>query len=661
MASTAKEMIGNSYKMSRGGSITVGRIDYDWAFPIPHFFPIGSDTYTAYNFTYSVGHEAPFMTLNGAWGAWNGLTPGETVDLRVYAANAGTYSQVGESAGWIDDILENGEETYNANHSDTWDDFIDRLDRYGSWLWGSTREGGCCLLYDGTGYHFIGTYGVWTNQNGSEKIACSESNAYSMSQLSEGVMAVYHRSYTGESYSTEVSWVYKTSNKIALCTDPVTQTVVFIDYNLSEADSLTDTFNNGKKSFGVDHAYIAESIFSLSTVSSPYQGQTMCLSPHEITDPNYEYDWGDIDSFAIDIWANEDGDGDNDGDGDWSPDSDEVDLTDLSQFTTDAQSCGFVTVFKPDKTTLRQFAEWLYGDFPNDYSSILDTVGKLIKNPMDCIISLNMAHFDATVSGSEDMAFFGQASGLSAPIVDGLVQKLDCGYVYISEYSGSFLDYGGMSSIKIYLPYCGTFGLKTNEVMGATLHLQYLIDLLTGACVAELKVTRSRNTVTSDPDLKSVLYRFNGNIFQQVPISNVDYSNILRGQMGILSSIGTLASGNVLGAMTGATNSMLGMKPGMEHVGSCGSSYGYMSTQKPFIIQEYPWTNTPSRYENYYGRPSYSYKSLNNCDGYTEIDTDTLWADFKGITQEEEDMLKSILNSGGIYIEHNNAYTNYEP
>lgn len=664
MGTTAKDMIGKSYKLLRGGSLTVGQIDYDWAFPIPHYFPVGDDTYTAFNFTYSIGHEAPFITMNGAWGAWNGLTPGSSVDLRVYAANAGTYGQIGISENSVDDTLEAGETAYNEGHLDTWDDFIDRLDTYGAWLWGSTREGGCCLISNGNGgYHFLGTYGVWTNSEGYEKIAASENNnAFDMDSLSDGCLAVFHRGYAGDNYDTSIAWVYRTESKIGVASDPITRLGVYIDYDWAQVDSISETFATGKKSFGVDHIYISEHLFLLTTVASPYAGNYVSLTPHEISDPNYSYDWGDIDSYAIDIWANDDGDEDNDGDGNWDPSSDEVDLTDLSQFTTDAQSCGFVTVFKPDKSTLRQFAEWLYGDFPNDYSAILDTVGKLIKNPMDCIISLNMAHFDAAATGSEDMAFFGQASGLTAPVVDGLVQKLDCGSVYISEYSGSFLDYGGMSNIKIFLPYCGTFGLKTNEVMGSTLHLQYLIDLLSGACVAELKVTRSRSTVSSDPDLKSVLYRFNGNIFQQVPISNVDYSNIIKSQMGILSSVGTLASGNVLGAASGAANSLLGMKPSMEHVGSAGSSYGYMSTQRPFIIQEYPWTNSPNKYENYYGRPSYSLKLLSSCDGYTEVDPGTLWADkFDFITEEEEQLLKQICDSGGIYIDHTSAYYDYSP
>ena len=63
--------------------------------------------------------------------------------------------------------------------------------------------------------------------------------------------------------------------------------------------------------------------------------------------------------------------------------SDDVDGVDDSMFTVDAQSCGFVTVYKPDKTTLQNFAAWLYGTLPTTYGSFLDNIKKLQLNPMD--------------------------------------------------------------------------------------------------------------------------------------------------------------------------------------------------------------------------------------------------------------------------------------
>ena len=280
---------------------------------------------------------------------------------------------------------------------------------------------------------------------------------------------------------------------------------------------------------------------------------------------------------------------------------------------------------------------------------------------MDCIMSLNMAHYQANTAGERDISFFGQESGYSAPIVDGLVQILDCEYLdpkvshdqMIHEYTGSFMDYT-LSAIKIYVPYCGVYDLNPAEVMNSKPHLQYVIDLLTGACVAELKCTRKRSYVTDDPDLKSVLYTFTGNIFQQIPIGATNYTNILQGQLGLAASVASLSTGNVAGAAAGAVSAITSMSPTMQRLGNTGTSYGYMSLQKPFIIYEYAWYNWPdnNKYNKRFGRPLYRTMKLSACHGYTEIDPSSLWIDdFAGITKDEADELVNILNTSGIYLD----------
>lgn len=227
------------------------------------------------------------------------------------------------------------------------------------------------------------------------------------------------------------------------------------------------------------------------------------------------------------------------------------------------------------------------------------------------------------------------------------------------------MSYNDLTKIRVFLPYCGMFTLPTNEVMGASLNLKYIIDILTGACLAEIQVKRNRSSyLTGDPDLNAPMYRFSGNIFQQVPISAVDYSGIINAQMGILQGAASVvSSGNPLNGAVGMAGSLLNAAmahPNVEHVGSSGSSYGYMGCQQPFLIQEYPTYNMPSNYNNYYGAPIFDfYSSLHYVDGYTLIDS--IWMDaFDQITSEEEDMLKQICSSG-IYIDHSSEYEEYDP
>lgn len=667
---SAGEFIG---KTIGGGK--VAQIDYDWAFDPPTYYTIVGES------TFILGYEdrvtSNRYSLNGAWGSYNEeVGVPNLIDLSSKAYAAGSYTRIQAVTGWmwnaIDDGLELGSSQCSgstvAEKLATWNAILDIIDETVSWIYGNVRDGGLGFLkYDTNAYYMISTYGLYTNDLGHEKIAAAATNwTAKTSDFQDGCFAVYVRNRS--IVSNVISWVHGTQyNTCYVLSEHVNDgygTIVW--YGSQESFSATLDASSTKE----ENGSVKNTLFSLNSVSSPYADGMDCYWPDRtITDAGYSLTQGSPLNIALEEEAAGGDSGDNNGDGDFDNSSDDIPLTTDDQFTIDAQSSGFLTVFKPSKSTIQSFANWLYGTVPTTFSSWLENISKLQSNPMDGIISLNIAHYDAPAGASQSITFFGKDSGATAPVVSQLTRTMDCGSVEISEYSGNFLDYGNRSNIKIFVPYCGTFSLATNEVMGATLHLQYVIDILTGSCVAELEVKRQRSKVYADPNLNAQIYRFTGNIFQQIPVTAVDYSNIMRGQLSLAAGAATALAGaassnpmGVLGGLSGIANAAMSMSPTVERVGSCGSDFGYMSYQKPFIIQEYPWYNWPNKYDNYYGRPLYDYGLLSSYHGYTEIDTDTLWTDkFDDITAEEEQMIKDICNKGGIYIDHTAAYYNYDP
>lgn len=669
---SASEFIG---KTIGGGK--VAQIDYDWAFTIPTYYTLVGES------TFIVGYEDTITeqrySLNGAWGSFNEeVGVPNLIDLSATAYKAGSYTQIQSITGWmwnaIDDGLAQGSSGPTFSNYTTleeklaaWNVVLDKIDSTVSWISGNVRDGGIGFLkYDTNQYYIFATYGLYTNDIGHEKIAATSTNwTAKTSDFEDGCFAVYCRNRTTP--SNAIDWVHGTQyNTCYVLSDPVNDGYGTI-YWYGASESFSATLDASSQT--VENGSIKNTLFSMNSVSSPYANSMQCYWPDtKITDSGYSMTQGSPDNIALDEEAAGGNAGDNDGDGDFDNSSDEIDLTTDDQFAIDAQSSGFVTVFKPSKTTIQNFSSWLYGTVPNTFSSWLDNIKKLQANPMDAIISLNLAHYDAPAGASQSIMFFDKDSGQTAPVVTQLTRTMDCGSVTIHEYSGNFLDYGNRSNIKIFLPYCGTFSLSVNEVQGSTLYLQYVIDILSGSCVAELKVVRQRSHVYADPNLSAQIYRFTGNIFQQIPMTAVDYSNIMRGQLGIASGVATMltgaASSNPMGVLAGASNianTAMSMSPSVERVGNCGSSFGYMSYQKPFIIQEYPWYNLPNKYNNYYGRPLYNYGRLSSYEGYTEIDPGTLWTDkFDWITSEEEEMLRRICDTGGIYIDNSSTY-NYDP
>ena len=668
---SASEFIGKSI-----GGGKVGQMDYDWPFPIPTYTDITGDHNCQLAYEDRLTQQVIAIT-SGAYGVWNQeVGVPNLIDLSNICYAAGSYMDIYHVTGWnwnqFDDGLMAGSEAMSGSTVEeklsVWNGVLDLIDHTVSWVSGNVRDGGLGFLkYDANNYFMVSTYGLFTNGVGHEKIAAACTNwTAPKSTFESGAFVVFCQNRSTPNVA--VSWVCGIQyNTCYILSEPEIDGYGAIKW-YGSTESFANTLDSSKQQ--AYNTSINNTMVAMGSIYSPYSGPLDCYWPDTtIDDPDWLNTQGDPLNIADDEEDAGGNSGDNNGDGDYDNSSDEIPLTTDDQFAVDAQSSGFLTVFKPSKTTIQNFAAWLYGTLPTDFSSWLDNIKKLQSNPMDAIISLNLAHYDAPSGASESICFFGKDSGYTAPVVSQLTRTMDCGTIHINEYSGNFLDYGGRSLIKIFIPYCTTASLATNEVMGADLHLQYVIDILTGACIAELEVSRQRSTVYADPNLKAQIYRFTGNIFQQVPVTAVDYSNIMRGQLGLAagaaSALTSVATGNPVGLLSGAssmaTNAM-SMSPTVERVGNAGSSYGYMSHQKPFVIQEYPWYNWPDKYDNFYGRPLYDYKKLDGCDGYTEVDPGTLWADrFDWITSEEEQMLKQICDSGGIYIDHSSDYYNYSP
>lgn len=94
--------------------------------------------------------------------------------------------------------------------------------------------------------------------------------------------------------------------------------------------------------------------------------------------------------------------------------------------------------------------------------------------------------------------------GEQAPYVKEHTIVVDCGGVEIPEQYHSLLDYSPFSRLTIYLPFIGFQELDDKLVVGHTLKVQYVVDVLSGRCLAQLFVDST--------DLKSCFAEYGGTI-----------------------------------------------------------------------------------------------------------------------------------------------------
>ena len=94
--------------------------------------------------------------------------------------------------------------------------------------------------------------------------------------------------------------------------------------------------------------------------------------------------------------------------------------------------------------------------------------------------------------------------GQQAPYVKEHTIVVDCGSVEIPEKYQSLLDYSPFSRLTIYLPFIGFQELDDKLVVGHTLKVQYVVDVLSGRCLAQLYVDST--------ELKSCIAEYGGTI-----------------------------------------------------------------------------------------------------------------------------------------------------
>lgn len=330
---------------------------------------------------------------------------------------------------------------------------------------------------------------------------------------------------------------------------------------------------------------------------------------------------------------------------DYTEREDDTSKTDDTQFEIDAVNSGLVTIFNPTQSEIREFSNFLFSGITEDIAQFFK---RLLSSPLDYIISLNMVHYRPATHNSAEIKFGGIGSGVAAMIVTDQYEIIDCGSQAIQRQWGSFLDYGGYTKARIYLPYCGIHDIDIDLSIDATIQIQYIIDNLSGACVAQVVVNHERR-YSDDRRIAGTRYEFTGNVFEQVPLSAADYRSAINGVLTAMGGVGAVAAGNPVSGVAAIASGVMSMKPTIQTASKVGSSFGYMGLQKPFIEVTRPNPSVPLNYPYKEGYPANIYAKLNDkrVSGYVKVEKGTFKYDkIDYITEEEGKELVDLLESG---------------
>lgn len=302
---------------------------------------------------------------------------------------------------------------------------------------------------------------------------------------------------------------------------------------------------------------------------------------------------------------------------------------------------GMLGIFAPSEAQLKEFAGFLWSN------NIFDQIKKY-NDPLDMIISLTQIPTSPPIAGNGVVKIGNVllSETFTLPYVSNQFFEFDMGEISIPEYWGNFLDYSPYTNIQIYLPYIGFREISTDDVMGGTIKLKYVIDCISGTCLGILEVVKK--------DFNAVLYQWTGNCSMEIPLTGrrtkVDFSSLF-------SILGTAAGGAAIGGAAGAAvSSGLGAvnaisqsstKPIISRSGNISSNGGFAGVQTPYIVISRKIQSLPDQYQTFDGYPANISSKLSDLKGFVKVSK--IHLDGIPCTESELDEINDYL-TGGIII-----------
>ena len=269
---------------------------------------------------------------------------------------------------------------------------------------------------------------------------------------------------------------------------------------------------------------------------------------------------------------------------------------------------------------------------------------KIQNNPIENVVSVKWFPFDLTDGTSENVKVGDVDFGIAATRIN-TVKRITIGSVTYSGVYGNFLDCSPYTTLKLNRPYVGQIQLDASEFLGQTIGVEYIIDLVTGECVARVK----RGGIP--------LYDYPGHMGVDIMLTSSDrvQADMKAMQSGIHTAAnmaGELIQGDVIGAAAGAASgalSVAGMDYNSQRVGSPSGVCGSFQNHKVWLTVSYPLYFQSDGFTHIFGRPCNKYLTLDKFKSgdYIQVDKRT---DLKiAMTSDENAELERLL-TGGVYI-----------
>lgn len=296
----------------------------------------------------------------------------------------------------------------------------------------------------------------------------------------------------------------------------------------------------------------------------------------------------------------------------------------------DIGACNLTACYELSVERLNNIAIKLWSE--DFFSNILLLNNSPIENILSCkLLPLSLSGNESTVKiGNVDM-------GINGNRLSKTVYRYNIGTIAIPRINNmGFLNYAPYTSIIIFLPFIGFKELNTSNIMGRNVSVDYIVDIITGACKAIITVNGYQ------------CYEFDGNCGIDIPLTAGNRSQVemgyVKAAVGVVSNI---ANKNIGGAISSGISGAM-QQYHYSTNGSYSPATGAYEDRTCFIIIDRPQYTEVSKFGHTKGFKCQLSKTIGSLKGFVKT---TENVDLSNISAPEYCKKKILdLLSSGIYV-----------
>ena len=317
-----------------------------------------------------------------------------------------------------------------------------------------------------------------------------------------------------------------------------------------------------------------------------------------------------------------------DDDDDYHDPSDNED--DTPDDSTDISVSGEVCkTFKIEQIELKKLSQFLWT------SDFFDNILLVNNSPIENIISLKALIGTVATTGTSQTLTLGNVTTTANVTPCNESITINVGSITLPRKYNNFLDFEPYTKVQIYLPFYGCAMLDSSLVIGRTISIKYIIDVITAT--AKIKIIHDNKT----------LYEFKTTCGSDLPITSSNRASV---EMGYLSSgVGmgvSIASGNVLGGLASA----LSMAQSQYHSSTSGNVSGVLNfhdSRMVTVLVDRPVYTELRNFNKTHGRVCNLSKTLRDLRGFTKC-AENVQIPFNCLDEERTIIIEQLTN--GVII-----------